>query len=84
MNFNLAFSAQVERALRDRAAAAGKDVSTIIAEIVTENLVDASSAAPPREHGEVIDRLRAFARLHPQIDTLLDDRRESIYEDRGE
>ena len=83
MNVDLRFSSQIEQALQARAIASGKDVATIVEEMVAENLTQEASHSPAPEASSILARLREFAHLHPQVDRPLDVRRESIYADRG-
>lgn len=88
MNVHVHFSAEIASALSARAAASGKDVSQLVEEMVVESLVEAepddSSIKRRGKLESVRERLRAFARLHPQVDRPLDVSREAIYAGRRE
>ena len=87
MTLHLELPADVERALRARAAAEGKDVEAFVAEVVTERVADAEAAGRSRtatSHAEFVDRLRRIAAMHPGSGGHVDDSRESIYAGRGE
>jgi len=85
MNVSIHFPAEVESSLIRRAAAAGKDVETIVRDFVTERLAeDGPSPAKAASHEEFMARLDAIIRLHPVSNGSVDDSRESIYAGRGE
>ena len=85
MNVNINFPTEIETTLLRRAAAAGKDVETIVKEFVAECLAEESPApAKVGSHEEFMDRLRGVIDLHPVSNGFLDDSRESIYAGRGE
>jgi hypothetical protein len=90
MTLHIELPVAVETALLARAAAEGKDVSTLITEVVTERL-----AAPESEGAETsrpvirssrgfAQRLQAWVDLHPRVGPPIDDSRDSIYAGRGE
>ena len=85
MNVNINFPADIEMTLLRRATAAGKDVATLVRELVAERLAEES--LPPVQavsHAEFMARLRRFIEMHPGSNGSLDDSRESIYAGRGE
>lgn len=88
MTLQLDLPADVEHALRARAAAAGQDVSAYVAEVVAERLAEVEPVPPKsasvRSQRRFAERLRAFVALHPGSGGTLDDSRESIYAGRGE
>lgn len=85
MNVSINFPAEIETTLLRRAAAAGKDVETIVKEFITELLAEESPApAKPASHHEFMARLHEVIGLHPVSNGSVDDSRESIYAGRGE
>ena len=90
MTLHIELPIAVETALLARAAAEGKDVSTLITEAVTERLAasesEAAEASLPavRSSRGFAQRLQAWVDLHPRIGRPVDDSRESIYAGRGE
>lgn len=89
MTLHLELPTDVEGALRARAAAAGKDVASFVAEVVAERLAEpGDEARKPPKHGRVerpfAERLQAWVDLHPRSSGTVDDSRESIYAGRGE
>ena len=88
MALHIELPVDLETALLARAAAEGKDVSTLIREVVAER-VAASEAAESlrpavRSSRGFAQRLQAWTDLHPRIGRPVDDSRESIYAGRGE
>jgi plasmid stability protein len=85
MNVNINFPAEIETTLLRRAAAAGKDVETLVKELVTERLAEESPApAKLGSHDEFMAKLHEVIDLHPVSNGSMDDSRESIYAGRGE
>lgn len=88
MNLQIELPIDVETALFARAAAEGKDVSTFVAEVVTERLAapEAAETSQPviRSSQGFAQRLQAWIDLHPRTSHPADDSRESIYAGRGE
>ncbi len=89
MNISLPLSADVENILIRRAAAAGKELSVFVAGVVTEAVVEELEPAPPTESAvrraaRFRERLESWTALHPVLDHVIDDSRESIYAGRGE
>ncbi|MBS0261456.1 MAG: hypothetical protein JSS02_05820 [Planctomycetes bacterium] len=85
MNVSINFPADIETTLLHRATAAGKDVATLVQELVAERL--AEDSAPPAKagsHAEFMAKLQRFIEIHPTSNGSLDDSRESIYAGRGE
>ena len=85
MQLNVNLPAEIEAALRRRAAAAGQDLETFVSHVVTEEVVDdlerlRKKKVSPEKFAE---RLDAWAKLHPVLDHAIDDSRESIYAGRG-
>jgi plasmid stability protein len=85
MNVSINFPAEIETTLLRRAAAAGKDIETIVKEFVTERLAE---EIPPTarlaSHDEFMANLHRVINLHPMSNGSMDDSRESIYSGRGE
>lgn len=86
MNVSINFPAEVEQALRRRAAATGQDMETFVAKVLTDEVADdlkprRKSKISPEEFARRTD---AWIKLHPVLDHAIDDSRESIYAGRGE
>jgi hypothetical protein len=85
MVVQLALSPDVESVLREQAAALGIDVQTFVLKALTEKLAESRGAEPSidplRDRQQQISDCIA---LHPISSGVLDDRRSSIYEGRGE
>jgi hypothetical protein len=86
MQMNINFPAEVESALKRRAAAAGQDVETLVTNILVEEVADEVEPRKRRRISpeEFARRTAAWIKLHPAIDHAIDDSRESIYAGRGE
>lgn len=85
MHLNVSFPRDIELILRDRAAAAGKDVETFVQEIVTSEIAEERSPKPnTRSHQSFVTELRAMIERHGIKNGKFDDSRESIYAGRGE
>lgn len=87
MTVHLELPPDVEQALRARAAAEGKDVDALVAEVVVEQLAESHSRGPSSasiSRAEFVARLRRVAAMHPGSGGRMDDSRESIYAGRGE
>jgi hypothetical protein len=85
MTLTLSFPPETEAKLRERAAASGKDVETIVREAVDEKLAagaDTTGAAKSAE--EWVAEFMAWVESHPPVTHFVDDSRESIYAGRGE
>ncbi len=86
---NIPLSPEKEARLRERAAAAGKDVTEYVLEVLEEDLAVTVPAHPvdthsPQKRRQWENDLDAWAAGHPRLDTLADDSRESLYAGRGE
>lgn len=86
---NIPLSPEKEAKLRERAAAAGKDVTEYILDVVDENLAMTEPMAPrdtdsPQRRRQWEMDLDAWAAGHPHRSILADDDREGIYAGRGE
>ena len=86
---NIPLSPEKEAKLRERAAAAGKDVTEYVLSVVEEDLAIAEAPSSPRadtplETERWLKDSRAWVASHPRLDYLADDSRESIYAGRGE
>ena len=86
MTLTLSFPPEVEARLRERAAAAGKDVESIVREAVDEKL--AAVATPTGPEGKSYEQwaaeFKAWIASHKPVSHFVDDSRESIYAGRGE
>lgn len=83
MNVNISFSAEIETTLLRLSAASGKDVETVIMELVTERLAE-EHPPPVKSHEDFMASLHRIIDLHPRSNGSLDDSRESIYAGRCE
>ena len=87
MTLNLSLSAESEARLRQRAAAAGKDVSTFVREAVEEKLAattvagGATAGSPTQGSAEWFARFNEWVSSHPPRPFLADDSRDAIYGD---
>src|SRR4051812_42865946 len=85
MNLSVSFPADLESALRERAAAAGKDVETFVRQLVIDEVNEEPAATRrTRSHEEFVSRLREMIQRHGIRNGKFDDSRESIYAGRGE
>jgi hypothetical protein len=85
MTLTLSFAPDVEAKLRERAAAAGKDVATLVREAVEEKLASGDGAAlPARSAAQWEAEFDAWVRGHQPVGHSIDDSREGIYSGRGE
>jgi len=85
MNVTIHFPREVESALRSRAAAAGQDVETFVRMVVADSLAESGVApSPDNRPAEFRQRLESWIALHPKLDQVIDDSRESIYAGCGE
>lgn len=86
---NIPLSPEKEARLRELAAAAGKDVTEYVLEVVEEDLALAEpfpqvGTESPQKHQQWESDLDAWASSHPRLHSIADDSRESIYAGRGE
>ena len=85
MTLHLSLPPETEARLRERAAAAGKDVETFVRETLEQRL---AGEPPARRNGKSHEQwsaeLRAWAASHDPTTHFVDDSRESIYADRDE
>ncbi|MDB5387186.1 MAG: hypothetical protein JWM11_2832 [Planctomycetaceae bacterium] len=80
MSVNIDLPADVENILRRRAAAVGEDLASFLSQLVTESLVEDDEGVPEAiSEVELAQRLDAWIALHPVLDRVVDDSRESIY-----
>ena len=86
MNVSVQFPVDIENALRNTAAAAGKDVETFVRDIVAERLAEEipSPVGGRLSHEEFRAKIRELVALRGVTHGHMDDSRESIYEGRGE
>lgn len=85
MTLTLTFPPDVEARLRERAAAAGKDVETVVQEAL-ENIFRSKNAdaAQLRTHEQWLAEFNAWVSSHQPVSHFVDDSRDSIYAGRGE
>lgn len=86
MTLHIPPSSVVEARLREYAAAAGRDVSSLVAEAIDDKLSALDEEASertrrPRTAAQWIAELRAWAASHPHLEYVADDSREGIYAD---
>ena len=86
---NIPQSPDKEAKLRERAAAAGKDVAEYVLGVVEEDLAMAEPAAllqadTPLNTDQWMKEFSAWVASHPRLNYLADDSRDSIYAGRGE
>lgn len=85
MTLTLSFPPDVKARLRERAAAAGKDVESIVREAVEEKLAAATAAGPEGKTREQwAAEFKAWVESHKPVTHFVDDSRESTYAGRGE
>jgi hypothetical protein len=84
MILELNVSEDIEKRLRERAAAAGQGVEQFVLEAVDEKLASVEQAGPRLTQSEWEARLDACIARHPRVSHFVDDSRESIYAGRGE
>jgi hypothetical protein len=89
MVLNISLSPETEARLKQLATAEGKDLASVVLEAVEEKLDAADENAGPGERHRLsadlwVARLRQWASSHRRLPEEADDRRESIYEGRGE
>lgn len=76
--------AEIEHAVRERALAAGLDLDSFAAKVLTEEIAEAPEPARRISRDEFQERLQRIINLHPIAKHFVDDSRESIYAGRGE
>lgn len=84
MTLHISLSPESEAMLRERAAAAGKDVTAFVRETIEEKLADGrdhgSASGPPRQGTEEwFARFNEWVASHPPHQFLADDSRDAIY-----
>ncbi len=89
MALNIQLPAEIETALRRQAEAAGIDLDAFVTGVVTEAIAEDSQSIRPadsalRSAERFRELLERWTALHPVLDHLIDDSRESIYSGRGE
>ena len=85
MTLNLSFSPEVEAKLRARAAAAGKDLATLVREAVEEKLASSDGGRNSRRTAEQWEaEFEAWVSGRKPVTHPVDDSREGIYSGRGE
>lgn len=83
MTLQIPLSPETEARLRERAAAAGKDLTTFVLDAV-EEIAAADDGAGELSATEWSQQWHAWAASHRTLDRPADDSRESIYAGRGE
>ena len=86
MTLNVPLSPETAAKLHACAAAAGKDVADFVREVVEAKLaaLEASGNGGGMSAEQWSKEWHAWAASHPQLDTIADDDRGSIYAGRGE
>jgi plasmid stability protein len=84
MTLTLQFPPDIEAKLRERAAAVGKDVETLVREAVEAKLAGEPTAQPDLTPEEWVAQFDAWMKSRKMVYHPVDDSRESIYADRGE
>lgn len=83
MSLQIDLPPEVVAQLQKYSAREGKSPEQLVQELLTEKF----PAFPTRKKftkEEFAERLEKIIKLHPQVDHIVDDSRESIYEGRGE
>ena len=76
---------ELEFALRQHSALAGKDIETYVREILSEEVSDQPTKnVRTQSHEEFVAKLRGIIALHSASNGKMDDSRESIYAGCGE
>lgn len=86
MNLHLPLAPDVEARLREEATAAGQDLGTYVAHVLTDRLGEAAADQLPPQLTKTAERLaylEAIAARHPANSHPADARRDTIYGDRG-
>ncbi len=87
MTLHILLNPETEARLRQRAAEAGKDPATYAREALEEQLAfspDSASAQPPLPTNQRVAEFHDWVSRHRPVGHFIDDRRETIYEGRGE
>ena len=85
MNLMVNIPANFELALRQKAAAAGKEVEAFVRELVIEDVIEEPVATQRKTSSEdFVAKLRDMIERHGISNGSFDDSRESIYAGRGE
>ena len=83
MTLNITIAPESELLLRERAASSGEDISLVLGRLV-DQVIQQQWHPLQRTPGEFAERMRAWSRLHPVRDHLVDDSCEAIYQGCGE
>ena len=86
MTLNISLSPESEAKLRERAAAAGKDVTAFVRETIEEKLAagrdnGSASGSPRQGTAEWFAKFSEWVARHPPRQFLADDSRDAIYSD---
>lgn len=84
MQLRIELPANLETVLRHRAALSGKDLASYVEEVVRGSVAEDDETAYQMSPDEFARRLDQWIALHPVLDHVVDDSRESIYAGRGE
>jgi hypothetical protein len=84
MTLNISLSPESEAKLRERAAAAGKDVTAFVRETIEEKLAagpdnGSASDSPRQGTDEWFAKFNEWVASHPPREFLADDSRDAIY-----
>lgn len=84
MTLTLSFPPELEARLRERAAASGRDVESLVRDAVAEKFAEEVRDARGRTREEWAAEFHAWVASHKPVSHFVDDSRESIYADRDE
>lgn len=86
MNISISFPNEIEDSLRRQAAARGQDVESFVRDLVTEVVAHEEDLASEKvpSPADIDNWLESGIALHPVLDHVVDDSRESIHAGRGE
>jgi hypothetical protein len=80
MNLSIEIPDEIGNEMQKRAIAAGKDLATFVGQVVVENAKEVESETHfASSVDDFIRRQKAWVNLHPKLDHVIDDSRESIY-----
>jgi hypothetical protein len=83
MIIQIEFPSEIEKAIQRRAAEAGQEVAEFLREAVVQQLqLEQPSDQKVLDAEGFSERLRKWVALHPVLDHVIDDSRESFYEGR--
>jgi hypothetical protein len=84
MNLSIHLDAETEARLRDEAQRLGKDLEAVALDALHEHLAASGEPPAPSSLADWRVRLDAMLRSLPRVAVDVDDRRETIYEGRGQ